>query len=43
MITTLAVLAYVCALSLFFVLVILLLSRLLTENKELRDDNSMFI
>ena len=26
-----------------FVLVILLLSRLLTENKELRDDNSMFI
>ena len=29
--------------SIVFVLVILLLSRLLTENKELRDDNSMFI
>ena len=29
--------------SIIFVVVILLLSRLLTENKELRDDNSMFI
>ena len=28
---------------LFFVLVILLLSRLLIENKQLRDDNSLFI
>ena len=27
----------------FFLLMILLLSRLLAENKELRDDNSMFI
>ena len=41
--TDVTALAQIPLLNIFFVLVILLLSRLLIENKQLKDDNSLFI